>query len=90
MLSEREKKAQTNFWFDIPKVTNDDARYSNKLYSKILDASSFKLNWILDPFMRTGDVGVASKSAGRRFIGFEANKDKLLMSMKRIDQNNER
>ena len=55
-----------------------------------MDASSFKLNWILDPFMRTGDVGVASKSVGRRFIGFEANKDKLLMSMKRIDQNNER
>ena len=48
------------------------------------------MNWIVDPFMRTGDVGVASKSAGRRFIGFEANKDKLLMSMKRIDQNNER
>ena len=90
LLSDREKKAQTNFWFDIPKVTNDNARYSNKLYSKILDASSFKLNWILDPFMRTGDVGVASKSSGRRFIGFEANKDKLLMSMKRIDQNNER
>ena len=90
LLSDREKKAQTNFWFDIPIVTNDDARYSNKLYSKILDASSFKLNWILDPFMRTGDVGVASKSAGRRFIGLEVNKDKLLMSMKRIDQNNER
>ena len=90
LLSDREKKAQTNFWFDIPIVTNDDARYSNKLYSKILDASSFKLNWILDPFMRTGDVGVASKNAGRRFIGLEVNKDKLLMSMKRIDQNNER
>ena len=90
LLSDREKKAQTNFWFDIPIVTNDNARYSNKLYSKILDASSFKLNWILDPFMRTGDVGVASKSAGRRFIGLEVNKDKLLMSMKRIDQNNER
>ena len=90
LLSDREKKAQTNFWFDIPIVTNDDARYSNKLYSKILDASSFKLNWILDPFMRTGDVGVASKGAGRRFIGLEVNKDKLLMSMKRIDQNNER
>ena len=90
LLSDREKKSQTNFWFDIPKVANDNARFSDKLYLKILDASSFKLNWILDPFMRTGDVGVASKSAGRRFIGLEANKDKLLMSMKRIDQNDER
>ena len=90
LISDREKKAQTNFWFDIPVTINKNARYSDKLYSKILDASSFKLNWILDPFMRSGDVGVSSKKTGRRFIGFEANKDLLLMSMKRIDQNNER
>jgi site-specific DNA-methyltransferase (adenine-specific) len=75
---------------DIPVTINKNARYSDKLYSKILDASSFKLNWILDPFMRSGDVGVSSKKTGRRFIGFEANKDLLLMSMKRIDQNDER
>ena len=87
LLSDRERKAQTNFWFDIPVAINKNARYSNKLYSKILDASSFKLNWILDPFMRNGDVGISSKKAGRRFIGFEANKDLLLMTMKRIDQN---
>ena len=54
---------------------------------KILDASSFKLNWVLDPFMKNGDIGVSCKKAGRRFIGFEANKDLSLMSMKRIDQN---
>ena len=90
LISDREKKAQTNFWYDIPVTINKNARYSDKLYSKILDASSFKLNWILDPFMRSGDVGVSSKKTGRRFIGFEANKDLLLMSMKRIDQNDER
>ena len=90
LLSDREKKSQTNFWFDIPVVVNNNARYADKLYSKILDASSFKLNWILDPFMRSGDVGVSSKKTGRRFIGFEANKDLLLMSMKRIDRHNER
>ena len=47
---------QTNFWFDIPAATNKNARYSNKLYLKILDASSFKLNWVLDPFMKNGDI----------------------------------
>lgn len=87
LLNDRERKAQTNFWFDIPAATNKNARYSNKLYSKILDASSFKLNWVLDPFMKNGDIGVSCKKAGRRFIGFEANKDLSLMSMKRIDQN---
>jgi DNA modification methylase len=37
--------------------------------------------------MKNGDIGVSCKKAGRRFIGFEANKDLSLMSMKRIDQN---
>ena len=36
--------------------------------------------------MGTGGVGLASKNCGRRFIGFETNKDKLLLAMKRIDQ----
>ena len=36
--------------------------------------------------MRKGDVGVNAKKIGRRFIGFETNKDLILLSMKRIDQ----
>jgi DNA modification methylase len=36
--------------------------------------------------MRRGSVGVAAKSMGRRFIGFETDQDSLLMAMKRIDQ----
>lgn len=86
LIQDREKKSQTNFWMDIPKVNDQNSRISNKLYLKLLEASSFKLNWVLDPFMRSGDVGVNSKKLGRRFIGFEANKDLLLFSMKRIDQ----
>jgi len=86
LIQDREKKSQTNFWMDIPKVNDKNSRISNKLYLKLLEASSFKLNWVLDPFMRKGDVGVNSKKLGRRFIGFEANKDLLLFSMKRIDQ----
>mgnify|MGYP001169418026 CR=1 FL=1 len=86
LIYRRNERLQTNFWLDIPVVKNQDARYSDKLYAKILEASSFKLNWILDPFMRNGDVGVSAKKTGRRFIGFETNKDLLLLSMKRIDQ----
>ena len=86
LIQDREKKFQTNFWMDIPKANDQNSRISNKLYLKLLEASSFKLNWVLDPFMRNGDVGLNSKKLGRRFIGFEANKDLLLFSMKRIDQ----
>ena len=77
---------KSNFWSDIPSNSDEWGRYPQKLYSRILDASSFKLNWVLDPFMGLGDVGVASKSNGRRFIGFETNKDYVLLAMKRIDK----
>ena len=76
---------ESNLWIDIPPVLDDEGHYPQKLISRILDASSFKLNWILDPFMGLGDVGVACKNNGRRFIGFETNKDYLLLAMKRID-----
>ena len=55
------------------------------MINRILKASSFKLNWVLDPFARTGGIGVVAKKMGRRFIGFEINKDKLILAMKRID-----
>lgn len=77
---------QSNFWADILSDSDEWGRYPQKLYSRILNASSFKLNWVLDPFMGFGDVGVASKSDGRRFIGFETNKDYMLLAMKRIDE----
>ena len=86
LISVSKNGSQTNFWMDIPEVNDGNRRKPDKLFSKILNTSSFKLNWVLDPFMNCGDVGVASKRYGRRFIGFETNKDLLLLSMKRIDQ----
>ena len=77
---------QSNLWLDIPSISEENGKYPQKIYSRILEASSFKLNWVLDPFMGTGDVGLASKKRGRRFIGFETNKDYLLLAMKRINE----
>ena len=76
---------ESNLWVDIPGIAEEGGHYPQKLFSRILEASSFKLNWVLDPFMGTGDVGVASKQSGRRHIGFETNKDYLLLAMKRVD-----
>lgn len=77
---------EPNLWTNIPRSIDDKYGKPVELFARILKASSFKLNWILDPFMRIGSVGLASKKYGRRFIGFETNKDKLLLAMKRIDQ----
>ena len=76
---------KSNLWLDIPGIPEQSGRYPQKLFLRIIEASSFKLNWVLDPFMSIGDVGVACKTKGRRFIGFETNKDNLLLSMKRVE-----
>jgi len=77
----------SDLWLDIPDKIQDFEKNTQMIYLKILKASSFSLNWVLDPFMSFGDVGVASKSLGRRFIGFEKDKDSLIIAMKRIDEN---
>ena len=83
--TEVSKNNESNLWIDATEKPNGFNSYPQKLYSRILNASSFNLNWVLDPFMGLGDVGVACKNEGRRFIGFETNKDYLLVTMKRID-----
>ena len=80
----------SNFWADMLSYGHDNAEsQSNNIpdeaIKRVLKASSFKLNWVLDPFARTGGIGIVAKKMGRRFIGFEVNKDKLILAMKRID-----
>ncbi|MEE9572833.1 MAG: site-specific DNA-methyltransferase [Candidatus Neomarinimicrobiota bacterium] len=90
LRSENEERL-SNFWHDIINIrTNSNIinkeHKPKSLINRILDASSFKLNYIVDPFMRSGDIGVIAKVRGRRFIGFDTNQDNLLIAMKRIDQ----
>ena len=75
--NEKNKDPKSNLWFHLDYY---------EAINRILKSSSFKLNWILDPFMNSGSVGLVSKKSGRRFIGFESNQDKLLLSMKRINE----
>ncbi|MCK4903965.1 MAG: site-specific DNA-methyltransferase [Candidatus Marinimicrobia bacterium] len=91
LLCVENEERLSNFWSDIIKTKtdsdNDKIEHKPKhLINRILDASSFKLNYIVDPFMRSGDIGVIAKLRGRRFIGFDTNQDNLLVAMKRIDQ----
>ncbi|MCJ7802578.1 MAG: site-specific DNA-methyltransferase [Candidatus Marinimicrobia bacterium] len=91
LLRIESKEKLPNFWNDIINIRtdsdNDKTEHKPKaLINRILDASSFKLNYIVDPFMRSGDIGVTAKLRGRRFIGFDTNQDNLLIAMKRIDQ----
>ena len=80
----------SNFWadmhsFGLDNGENQSINIPDEVIKRVLKASSFKLNWVLDPFARTGGTGIVAKKMGRRFIGFEVNKDKLILAMKRID-----
>ena len=85
-VNQNKYNMESNLWIDLPDKINDTGHYPQKLFERILEASSFKLNWVLDPFMGYGDVALTCKNSGRRFIGFETNKDHLLLGMKRVDK----
>ena len=68
---------KNNLWFHLD---------YDEIIQRVLKASSFKLNWVLDPFMGVGSVGSVAKKIGRRFIGFESNQDQLLLAMKTINE----
>ena len=90
-LNRLTENSKTNLWSDIVdvqigKTVKIKGDKPEQLIERIINASSFKLNWVLDPFTRSGGIGVISKKMGRRFIGFESDKDQLLMALKRIDK----
>ncbi len=81
----------SNLWSDISQEleTRPGSGVGEKpifVFERLIQASTTKLNWVVDPFMRCGETGVAAKQLGRRFIGFEVDRDCLLMAMKRIDK----
>ena len=88
--SDKSGNLPSNFWGDMlglnfrPEGNQSDS-IPDEVVNRILKASSFKLNWVLDPFARSGGIGIVAKKIGRMFIGFEINKDKLILAMKRID-----
>ena len=87
LFNKTDNARKTNFWDDIIQFrSKHKEKYPKKLIKRMIEASSYKLNWVLDPFSRVGDIGVNAIEMGRRFIGFEANKDKILLSMKKIDR----
>ena len=46
-----------------------------KVLSRLIEIASNSKDVVLDPFMGVGSTGVAAKSLGRRFIGFEISEE---------------
>lgn len=81
----------SNFWDDIsipfwsmPENTDHPTQKPEKLYAKLILASSREGDKVFDPFMGSGTSCVVAKKLGRHFLGIEINEEYCLWAMKRI------
>ncbi|MCR4736234.1 MAG: site-specific DNA-methyltransferase [Treponema sp.] len=82
----------SNFWDDIsvpfwsmPENTDHPTQKPEKLYAKLILASSAPNSIVFDPFCGSGTACVVSKKLGRHFCGIELNSEYSMLSQKRLD-----
>lgn len=81
----------SNFWDDIsipfwsmPENTDHPTQKSEKLYAKLILASSKKGGMIFDPFLGSGTSSVVAKKLDRNYCGIELNEEYCLWAEKRL------
>ncbi len=81
----------SNFWDDIsipfwsmPENTSHPTQKPEKLYAKLILASSKQGDRILDPFAGSGTAAVVARKLGRSFCGIEINREYCLWAAKRL------
>jgi len=82
----------SNFWDDISvpfwsmsENTDHPTQKPEKLYAKLILASSREGDVIFDPFLGSGTSAVVAKKLGRHFCGIELNEEYSLLAQKRLD-----
>jgi site-specific DNA-methyltransferase (adenine-specific) len=60
------------------------APFSLELPSRLIKLYSFKGDTILDPFMGSGQTGIAALQLGRNYIGYETSKEYVELANRRI------
>lgn len=81
----------SNFWDDIsipfwsmPENTDHPTQKPEKLYAKLILASSKPGDIVFDPFLGSGTASVVAKKLGRRYCGIEINTEYCLWAEKRL------
>lgn len=81
----------SNFWDDIsvpfwsmPENTDHPTQKPEKLYAKLILASSKAGDLVFDPFLGSGTASVVAKKLGRRYCGIELNEEYCLLAEKRL------
>ena len=82
----------SNFWDDIsvpfwsmPENTDHPTQKPEKLYAKLILASSREQGIVFDPFVGSGTASVTAKKLNRHFCGIELNEEYSLLAQKRIN-----
>lgn len=82
----------SNFWDDIsvpfwsmPENTDHPTQKSEKLYAKIILASSKEGDIVFDPFLGSGTASVVAKKLNRQYCGIEINEKYCLWTEKRLE-----
>lgn len=86
----------SNFWDDIsipfwsmPENTEHPTQKPEKLYAKLILASSKPGDIIFDPFLGSGTTAVVAKKLNRHYCGIEINREYCLWGAKRLAMANE-
>ena len=81
----------SNFWDDItvpfwsmPENTEHPTQKPEKLYAKMILASSKPGDVVFDPFLGSGTASVVAKKMGRNYCGIEIDKEYCLYAEKRL------
>ena len=81
----------SNFWDDIsipfwsmPENTDHPTQKPEKLFAKLVLASSKEGDLVFDPFCGSGTSAVVAKKLHRRYLGVEINKEYCLWAAKRL------
>ena len=81
----------SNFWDDIsvpfwsmPENTDHPTQKPEKLYAKLILASSRPGDVIFDPFLGSGTASVVAKKLGRHYCGIEMNEEYCMLAEKRL------
>ncbi len=82
----------SNFWDDIsvpfwsmPENTDHPTQKPEKLYAKLVLASSRPGEIIFDPFLGSGTASVVAKKLGRHWCGIEMNEEYCMLAEKRLE-----
>ena len=69
----------------MPENTDHPTQKPEKLYAKLILASSRPGDMVFDPFLGSGTSSVTAKKLGRNYCGIEINEEYSLLAQKRLN-----